>query len=297
MCGVPAEHFPPSFQRSSDLSEVSIVDQPEGHHSEGWRKGGSWVPGAACCSRAQGSCSHLCCTARTAAVRANLPEGPRAGVHPSVMGSIHLWWPQGCDLSQLLCLRLDMIHPSSTTLPSTLPPQPPPQAPWLSHSSGFSASFPPETGIRRRGGGSSSGWLPLRKRQLRVTFSKSSPCPSLSHLVVHQAGPLSWGRLCHWLSPTREDIRKAWNLRVEGFPRGSHLWSCAGRPSLQLPALRAVVFLEVCEELFATGLIHSSRNQIGFGSDPVRGLYCISACRNTKEQSLVICSIISSSVP
>ena len=79
-----------------------------------------------------------------------------------------------------------MIHPSSMTLPSTFPAHAPSQAPWLSHSSGFSASFPPETGIRRRDGGSSSGWSPLRKRRLKVTFSKSSPCPSLSHLVVYQ---------------------------------------------------------------------------------------------------------------
>jgi len=67
--------------------------------------------------------------------------------------------------------------------------------------------------------------------------------------------------------------------------------------SLRLPALRAVVSLEVCGELFATGLIHSPQNQIGFGLDPVRGLYSVLAHRSTKERSLVICSVISSSVP
>ena len=107
-----------------------------------------------------------------------------------------------------------MIHPSSTMLPSTLPPQAPSQAPWLSCSSGFSASFPPETGIKGWDGRFSSGWL---------HFSNSSPCPYLSRLMVHQAGPLSWGMPFHWLSSRRGDTHKAWNLHVEGFSSGSHL--------------------------------------------------------------------------
>lgn len=153
------------------------------------------------------------------------------------VGSILPWRPWGCDLSQLLCLRLDVIHPSSTTLPSALPPQVPSQAPWLSHSSGFSASFPPETGLRRWDRSSSSGWSPLGKRRLKVTFSKSSPCPFLSHLVVHQAGPLSWGKPWHWLSPGREGTHKAWNLHVEGFSLGSHLPEAVqgGSPCSYLP--------------------------------------------------------------
>lgn len=65
----------------------------------------------------------------------------------------------------------------------------------------------------------------------------------------------------------------------------------------RLPALPAIVFLKVCGELFAAGLIHSPQDQIGLGSDPVRGLCCVSAHGNTKEQSPVICSVISSFVP
>lgn len=53
----------------------------------------------------------------------------------------------------------------------------------------------------------------------------------------------------------------------------------------------------MCGELLAVSLIHSPQNQIGFRSDPVQDLCCISAHGNIKEQSLVICSIISRVVP
>lgn len=219
VCGVPAEHFPPSFLGFSGLPGVTVVD-----HQWRLKKRGLCVLAAGCCSTGQGSWSSLCCTARTSVVWVSPPEGAQRGLHPPG------------DLSQLLCLKLDMI----TMLPSTLSPQAPSQVPWLSHSSGFPASFPPETGIRRPDEGSSSGWSPLRKRQPKVTFPKSSPCPSLSLLAVHQADPLPGDNPWHWLSPGREDTHKTWNLHVEVFSPCSQLSEAVqeGSPCSYLPFMQ-----------------------------------------------------------
>lgn len=204
------------------------------------------------------------------------------------MGSILSWWPWDCDLSQLFCLRLDMIHSSNTVLASTLPPQAPSQAPWLSDSSSFSSSFQPETTLRRQNGGSFSGWSLVKKRWLKVTFFKSSPCS------------------CWWY--TRQLLCYGTSLGAGSAPgvKASTrlaicMWSICLFISTSLKQCRealSVVTCPLCRFFFlAVGLIHSPKNQTGFGSDSIRGLYCISAHRNTKEQSLVICSIISSFVP
>lgn len=131
-----------------------------------------------------------------------------------------------------------MIHPSSITLPSTLLPEAPSQAPWFSCSSGFSASFAPETGIRMPEGGSSSGWLTLRR--LKVTFSKSSLCHILSHLSMHQTGPLPWGKLWHWLSPRRETLEIC--TRKVSFRVPTSLKLCrAALPAITCPSYGCIL--------------------------------------------------------
>lgn len=238
VCGVLAEHFPPSFLGYSGLPGVFVVDEPEGRQ---WRlkKRSLWVLAAECCSTAQGPIS--------AAQQGHLQCG-WVLLRECSVGSIPVEWPWGCDLSQLLCLKLlsqllCLKLDTITMLPSTLPPQASSQAPWLSHSSEVSQ---PLSHQKLELGGEMKDH-PLGGHQSKVTFSKSSPCPSLSLLAVHQALPLPGGRPWHWLSPRRGDTHKTWNLHTEVF----FLWSqlseavqegspCGYLPFMQLSCSRCV---------------------------------------------------------
>lgn len=119
------------------------------------------------------------------------------------------------------------------------------------------------------------------------------PCPSWQYIrqIVCQGTSHGTGSAPGEKTPTRLEIC----TQRFSFCGPSSLKLCS--LSLWLPAFHAAVLLEVCGELLSASLIHSPQNQIGFGSDPIQDLYCISAHRNIKEQSLVICSIISSIVP
>lgn len=227
-------------------------------------------------------------TARTAAMRVNPPEGPQGGLHPSVV-ALRLR-SQPAPLPKAghdppVKHNASQHSPTSSSLTSSL----------ALTQLWFLSLFP------TRNWDQEAKWrflLWVVATQKKTAKSHIVLCPSLSHLVLHQVGPLSWGKPWHWLSPRREDTCKAWNLHVEGFSLGSHLPEavqggspCGYLPVEQLASWRSV---GIClQQAWFTA--HKIR--LGFGSDPVRGLYCSSVHRNTKEQSLVICSIISSSVP
>lgn len=174
---------------------------------------------------------------------------------------------------------LDVVAPSGVMLPSTLPPPAP-----CSHAALVSQPLPKHR-----------DWeVPALRGHHADKASYTSgapgaglvpPCPTCRPSVTGQAVSLA----------QPQERRHPWGLKSArgrfppGFLPPRRHAGCL--PFLRLSSWRCV------GSCFAAGLIHSPQNQIGLGSDPVRGLCCVEAHRNTKERSLVICSVISSFVP